>query len=91
MIYVDALIDWGWRLGPNCHLIADSEDELLAFALRLGMRRAWLQRDRGVPHFDLTAARRARALELGAVELDRAGFVHKLREVRAAAAGGATP
>jgi hypothetical protein len=81
--YVDALIDWGWRLGPSCHLLADSDAELLAFARRLGLRRAWLQRDPKyrVPHFDLTAKRRERALALGAVELDRAGFVRTLRRL----------
>lgn len=84
VIYVDALIDWGWELGPSCHLIADSEGELLAFAWRIGLKRRWLQRHPryGMPHFDLTARRRERALELGAIELGRREFVEKLRSLR---------
>ncbi len=83
MVYVDDLIDWGWRLGPSCHLIADSEEELHEFAKRIGMRRSWFQFHGRLPHYDLTEKRRAKALELGAVQLDRAGFVQKMKELRA--------
>jgi hypothetical protein len=27
MVYVDMLIDYGWRLGPSCHLLADTEED----------------------------------------------------------------
>lgn len=87
MIYVDALINWGWRLGPSCHLVADSLEELHAFAARLGMRRSWFQDDPKLPHYDLTVKRRARAVELGAVELDRREMVAKMRALRAAKEG----
>jgi hypothetical protein len=71
-VYVDKLVERGWRLGPNCHLLADGLDELNAFAARLGLRRAWLQRSRtGVPHYDLVAAKRALAVRLGAADDDR--------------------
>ena len=82
-VYVDALADRGWELGPSAHLFADTEEELYAFAARLGCRRAWFQRSRrGVPHFDLTARRRERAVALGAVELDRRGVVELIRRLR---------
>lgn len=67
-IYVDPLIDHGWRLGPSCHMFASSLDELHAFAARLGLKRVWYQEER-VPHYDLTARVRARAVLLGAIEL----------------------
>lgn len=53
-----------------CHMTADSTPELLEFADRLGLRRAWLQRA-GKPgeHFDLTANKRRQAVALGAVEI----------------------
>jgi len=82
MTYVDSLIDWGWRLGPSCHLIADTIDELHSFADRLGMRRSWFQDDPKLRHYDLTAKRRAVAVRLGAVELDRREFVAKARDLR---------
>ena len=37
-VYVDNLRDYGWRHGPSCHLIADSVDELIEFAVAMGMR-----------------------------------------------------
>jgi hypothetical protein len=51
-----------------CHLTTDGAlDELHAFAARLGLRRAWFQPHPSAPHYDLTAGRRAHAIELGAV------------------------
>lgn len=85
-VYVDQSRDWGWRLGPSCHLIADTLDELHAFAARIGMKRSWFQNKASGPHYDLTVGKRAQAVALGAVELDNRAFVVKLREVRLAAA-----
>lgn len=75
-IYVDGLRDHGWHLRGHaqrsCHLLADSEAELHAFAARLGMKRAWAQKSRrGVAHYDLTAKRRVLALKLGAAQASR--------------------
>lgn len=49
------------------HLLADTSEELHAFASRIGMRPEWVQYP-GTPkeHYDLTDARRADALRLGA-------------------------
>ena len=68
-VWVDPLKDWGWRLGPSCHLLADSEAELHAFAASIGLHRSWFQ-DQRLFHYDLTAARRAAAVRAGALELD---------------------
>ncbi|NKY60429.1 DUF4031 domain-containing protein [Nocardia flavorosea] len=58
------------------HLFADTQDELHAFAARLGLRRDWFQpapsyAKPGSPatemwHYDVTAAKRAQAIRLGA-------------------------
>ena len=81
-VYVDRLRDWGWRLGPSSHLIADTNEELHAFAARLGLKRFWFQPKARSPHYDLTASKRAQAVRLGAVELDDRSFVEKLRTIR---------
>lgn len=46
-------------------------DALHAFALRIGLKRIWFQDHRRMPHYDLTATRRAFAVWLGAKELSR--------------------
>lgn len=70
-VFVDELMKWRptkircFRSG-SCHL-TDTLEELHAFAARLGLKRAWFQDHRIAPHYDLTASKRERALELGAV------------------------
>ncbi len=66
------------------HLFADTQDELHAFAARLGLRRSWFQDPVkvGKPfkarpgsraaenwHYDVTESKRAAAVSLGAVEV----------------------
>lgn len=71
-VYVDELKLWlprqprPFHLG-SCHLTADTLEELHAFARRIGLRSGWFQGRRAVPHYDLTPARRQRALAAGAV------------------------
>lgn len=52
------------------HLMADSDDELHAFAAKLGLRRSWHQKP-GTPisHYDVTEPKRRLALKLGAVPI----------------------
>jgi hypothetical protein len=65
------------------HLMADSRDELLSFADRLGLRRAWLQDKRSGVHFDVTDSMRTKAIRLGAVQVE-VGTPESLRVTRAA-------
>lgn len=90
--YVDALLDHPASLCRGlpgrrwCHLVSDeSDEELHAFAARIGMRRSWAQLPpaSSTPHYDLTPSRRARAVAAGAVEADRATFVAAIRRRRA--------
>ena len=71
-VYLD---DWRQpaRLGTVddrwSHLVADDEEELHAFAARMGMRRAWYQHKESRPHqghYDVPERARSRALALGA-------------------------
>jgi hypothetical protein len=97
--YVDDLQEWGGcyhgdgaaqaaRVGAEnenlwCHLYADTEEELHAFARRIGMRRRWAQVSRrGIPHYDLTPGRRGHALILGAVPLTRREAFHLRQRLR---------
>lgn len=57
-----------------CHMIADTEDELLAMADTIGVARKWYQGD----HFDIALSKRALAIEAGA-KLDTEGFRQCLR------------
>lgn len=78
-VYVDQLFfaesrdPQAYRVGQRnghrwCHLWADSDDELHAFAARLGMKRAWFQDSPSLHHYDLTPEKRALAIRLGALE-----------------------
>ncbi len=54
------------------HMIADTEEELHAFAASIGLRREWYQTKRkGREHYDLTTpTMRKKAERLGAVKID---------------------
>jgi hypothetical protein len=70
-VYVDPLFacvpNANWRWKQSCHMWADTEVELHEFAAKVGLRRAWYQGDKTLPHYDLTASRRVKAVALGAV------------------------
>ncbi len=82
-VYVDDAI-WGWRGLTWAHLLADDTDELHRFASRLGVHRTSYQGPpkTAVPHYDLTAYERRRALACGAIALSRDEIVAVLRRVR---------
>ena len=71
-----------------CHMLADTLDELHAFAALLGLKPEWFQGDASTPHYDLSLTNRRRALALGAIELDRRGTARLIRHLRAACEGG---
>ena len=76
-VWVDGLRDWGWRLGPSCHLFADTPGELHRFASAIGLRPQWFQGHQRLWHYDLTARRRAKAVSLGAVEMGARASVRR--------------
>jgi hypothetical protein len=86
-VYVDPLTacvpnaSWPWR--RSCHLFADTLEELHEFAALINLSRVWFQRHRQCDHYDLTAGRRALAIQMGAISLSRRETVDKWREIRA--------
>ena len=80
-VYVDELVNYErFRLSPRvrragatwCHMLADSSEELHAFAKRIGLKRAWAQKVGQVDeHYDLVPSKREEAVRQGAVEITR--------------------
>jgi DNA-binding transcriptional regulator YdaS (Cro superfamily) len=59
-----------------CHLTADTQEELHAFAAQLGLKRSYFQPGKSIGgrpspfwHYDVTAGKRLQAVKLGAVEI----------------------
>ena len=82
-VYVDAAI-WDWQGLKWAHLLADDTDDLHRFAATLGIHRVSYQGPprTSVPHYDLTAYERQRALALGAVACSRDEIVAIVRRIR---------
>ena len=79
-----------WRRGlrgHSCHLYStERAEELVRFALDMELPTRWLQHSRTMPHYDLSAGLRAKALRLGARSVGRHEFVAHLRAWRARSA-----
>ena len=58
-------------------MIADSVDELIEFAVSIGLAAEWFQ-PKSSPHFDLTVEGRRLAVQSGAIELSQRELVQKL-------------
>lgn len=57
--------------GRWSHLMADSTEELVAFADCLGLSRAWIQHlGTALEHFDVTDSKRRHAIKAGAVPIE---------------------
>lgn len=82
-IYVDPAIH-PWRNKMWCHLTADNDEELHAFAAKLGLKRSWFQSPpkSSIPHYDITENKRAQAVQLGAIELDIHQAAQRIRDCR---------
>lgn len=66
-----------------CHMWADSDEELLAMADKIGVQRKWIQghetlsfgkhKNASWIHFDIAKSKRALAIKYGAIQTDRFG------------------
>jgi hypothetical protein len=70
MVYVDNFYETGagdFRRMKMSHMIADTKEELLAMADKIGVARRWIQ-DEDTPreHFDICMSARAKAIKSGA-------------------------
>lgn len=65
------------------HMMADSTDELLAMADRIGLNRKWLQRGgTSREHFDVSKAYRLRAIAAGALPVSPEEIVDRMSRRR---------
>ena len=90
-VYVDEARIY-WRGREWSHLIADTTEELHAFAARLGIQRARFQHKPTRPwqdHYDVPEATRRRAIGLGAKPIDCRQAALTMRSKRLALAATA--
>jgi hypothetical protein len=92
-VYVDDMKAKFGRM-VMCHMLADTTDELLSMADKIGVARKWIQYP-GTPkeHFDIALSKRAKAIAAGAVEITwrRAGEITLARYRAANASLRSTP
>jgi hypothetical protein len=68
-VYVDNMRAM-FGLMKMSHMIADTSEELLAMVDAIGVARKWIQyKGTHREHFDVCATKRAKAIELGAIEV----------------------
>ena len=86
-VYVDSMRAQYGRM-VMCHMLADTTEELLAMADRIGVARRWIQ-DSGEPteHFDIALSKRALAVRAGAIEVEPRRVAEILRARRLASKG----
>lgn len=78
-VYVD---DMKARFGRMimCHMMADTKQELLEMADRIGVNRRWIQHEGTIhEHFDIALSKRAIAVKSGAKEVTRRELVEMMR------------
>lgn len=86
-VYVDEPkheVKRGWRKFIMCHMLADSMDELIAMADKIGVNRKYIQMPkhaRQVPHFDICRTKRALAIMHGAFEVTCRQMVRVRRRI----------
>ncbi len=68
-VYVDKLPSGWGKWSGGAHMLGSDLNELHAMADRIGLKRAWFQGDKTFAHYDLTASKRALALDAGAVPI----------------------
>lgn len=85
-VYVDDMAASCGRM-VMFHMVADTTEELLVMADKIGVARRWLQNPGHYQeHFDVCKAMRVRAVALGAIEIDRYGLADILKRKRMDAA-----
>lgn len=63
-----------------CHMLADTEEELLEMAEKIGVNKKWHQYpDTHKSHFDICLAKKKIALDLGAIEIDKRQLFHLMK------------
>src|SRR5580692_4930517 len=85
-VYVDPVLVYPTKIpcfkAGSCHLFMDPTDDLAPLhevARCLGLKRAWFQGDKKIPHYDLTVSKRSAAVSAGVTEVDH-GFLRESGE-----------
>jgi hypothetical protein len=82
MVYVDGM-KAPYRNMVMCHMLADTTEELLAMADKIGVDRKWLQKaGTAQEHFDICMTKRAQAVKNGATEISTRQLATLLKEKR---------
>jgi len=87
MIYVDWIQKCDrnniWNYDQFCHLYADTKEELINFAVKIGLKPEWLQKSNfDIYHFDLTINKRNNAIANGAYILTRQELIILYRRLK---------
>lgn len=83
MVYVDNFYITGVTYGrmKMCHMIADTTEELLDMADKIGVQKKWIQhRGTANEHFDICLAKRKKAVSLGAVEIGFRDYAKRVQD-----------
>ena len=86
-VYVD-IARWPFGHMLMCHMFADTTEELMVMADRIGVQRKWIQKaGTADEHFDIAKGKRALAVTGGAIEVDDRTMVEFFRRRRATLSG----
>lgn len=90
MVYVDNMYETGagnYGRMKMSHVIADTTEELLAMADKIGVQRKWIQHEGTIgEHFDIAMVKRKLAISHGAKEINFREYAQMI-EKRCADAG----
>ena len=90
-VYVDDM-EAGFGRMVMCHMMADTTEELLAMADRIGVQRKWIQKAGTYKeHFDVCLSKRKKAVAAGAIEVSSFDFVDRMRSKRTPDSGVSEP
>jgi hypothetical protein len=79
-VYVDGSVHPFGRM-VMCHMMADSTEELMVMATKIGVAHRWIQKaGTRHEHFDICKSKRERAVENGAVEVTSRELVCRMKE-----------
>lgn len=80
MVYVDNFnAPYGRMI--MCHMIADSTEELLGMAIRIGVNTKWIQhKGTANEHFDISLTKKKEALNRGAIEINFRSYARIVNE-----------
>jgi len=77
-VYVDNLYQ-EYRGMTMCHMMADTQAELLEMADSIGLQHKWIQCPNTIrEHFDVSLSKRQKAIELGAQPITKRELVSRM-------------